>query len=112
MSRRSNVYFLGGRPAEKLGGDIQHFDVCTMPYVVDDYTKYIYPGRCTNIWPAAGRWSTPIHSVEEFRNVINIAAGGPGLLERDRNVLSAEENTSGRCRNVNVPPANTTGSSG
>ena len=40
--------FLGGRPAERLGNTLQHFDVCTMPYVVDDYTKYIYPGKCTN----------------------------------------------------------------
>ncbi len=76
LSRRSNVYFLGGRPAERLGEYIQHFDVCTMPYVVDDYTKYIYPGKMHE-YLASGNpvVSAPVYSVLEFKDVISIADG-------------------------------------
>lgn len=93
MSRRSNVYFLGGRPAEKLGEYIQHFDVCTMPYVVDDYTKYIYPGKMHE-YLASGRpvVSSAIHSVEEFSNVIKIAADREGWSTAIEDALSKEEN--------------------
>ena len=94
MSRRANVYFLGGRPAERLGEYIQHFDVCTMPYVVDDYTKYIYPGKMHE-YLASGRpvISTPIHSVQEFRNVIAIASGYSEWSQAIEHALSEEENT-------------------
>jgi len=97
MSSRPNVYFLGGRPAEKLGEYIQHFDVCTMPYVVDDYTKYIYPGKMHE-YLASGRpvVSTPIHSVEEFRNVINIASGSQEWSNALEFSLSEEENAPAR----------------
>ncbi len=75
MSTRSNVYFLGGKPAERLGEYVQHFDVCTMPYVVDDYTKYIYPGKMHE-YLASGNpvVSAPVRSVQEFKDVITIAS--------------------------------------
>ena len=56
MSRRPNVYFLGGKPTEQLGGHAQHFDACIMPYLLNDYTKYVYPLKLQrNIWPPVGR---------------------------------------------------------
>jgi glycosyltransferase involved in cell wall biosynthesis len=75
MSRRRNVYFLGGKETERLGSYPQHFDVCIMPYRMDDYTKYIYPLKMHE-YLASGRpvVSAPIRSVQEFRNVITLAA--------------------------------------
>src|SRR5208283_729816 len=43
LSHRPNIYLLGPRPSELIPSYVQHFDVCIMPYKVDDYTKYIYP---------------------------------------------------------------------
>ncbi|MBX6330715.1 MAG: glycosyltransferase [Gemmatimonadaceae bacterium] len=43
MRALSNVHFLGAKPTHVLARYPQHFDVCIMPYRVDDYTKYIYP---------------------------------------------------------------------
>ena len=67
MAERPNVHFLDAKPTESLGGYPQHFDVCTMPYRVDDYTKYIYPLKMHE-YLASGRpvVSAPIDSVEEF----------------------------------------------
>ena len=38
-----NVHFLGGKSSRDLAAYPQHFDVCMLPYCVDDYTKYIDP---------------------------------------------------------------------
>lgn len=43
MSMRPNVYILGEKESNQLGAYPQHFDVCIMPYKMDDYTRYIYP---------------------------------------------------------------------
>lgn len=97
MSQRSNVYFLGGKPADCLGKYVQHFDVCIMPYVLDDYTKYIYPGKMHE-YLASGNpvVSTPIRSVEEFRNVISVAAGREDWSNAINHALSTEENSAAR----------------
>lgn len=39
----SNVVFLGYQESSRLPAFMQHVDVAMMPYVVDDYTKYISP---------------------------------------------------------------------
>lgn len=98
MSRRPNVHFLGGKPTEGLGGYPQHFDVCTMPYQLDDYTKYIYPLKMHE-YLASGKpvVSAAIRSVEEFRDVIAIAKTREEWSRALENALSSEENAPGRC---------------
>jgi glycosyltransferase involved in cell wall biosynthesis len=74
LSGRPNVYFLGGKPTEQLGGYAQHFDVCIMPYVLDDYTKYVYPLKLHE-YLATGQpvVSSRMYSVEGFDRVVAIA---------------------------------------
>lgn len=43
LSRRANMHFLGRITTEQMPSFPQHFDVCIMPYLVDGYTKYVYP---------------------------------------------------------------------
>jgi glycosyltransferase involved in cell wall biosynthesis len=94
MSSRANVHFLGGRPAERLGEYIQHFDVCAMPYVVDDYTKYIYPGKMHE-YLASGNpvVSAPVRSAQEFKDVINIAGNAQEWSMAIEQALAEKENT-------------------
>ena len=94
MSSRPNVHFLGGRPAERLGEYVQHFDVCTMPYVVDDYTKYIYPGKMHE-YLASGNpvVSAPVRSVQEFKDVIDIADNAQEWSVAIERALTDRENT-------------------
>jgi glycosyltransferase involved in cell wall biosynthesis len=97
MSGRQNAYFLGGKSTECLGAYPQHFDVCTMPYRMDDYTKYIYPLKLHE-YLASGQpvVSTPIRSVEEFGQVVTLATN---LQEWSRAIvraLSPEENNDTR----------------
>ncbi len=97
MSNRPNVHFLGGKPTNQLGAYPQYFDVCTMPYALDDYTKYIYPLKMHE-YLASGKpiVSTPICSAEEFRDIIGIASGPEEWSKAIERALSDEENSAAR----------------
>jgi glycosyltransferase involved in cell wall biosynthesis len=97
MSRRPNVHFLGGKPTQGLGGYPQHFDVCTMPYVLDDYTKYIYPLKMHE-YLASGKpvVSAPICSVQEFSHVVGIARNHEEWSSLIGYALAGEENAPAR----------------
>ena len=97
MSRLSNVHFLGARTAELLGEYVQHFDVCTMPYVIDDYTKYIYPGKMHE-YLASGNpvVSAPMCSVQDFKDVIMIATDAQEWSVAIESALAEQENTQER----------------
>jgi len=101
MSRRPNVHFLGGNPAERLGEYVQHFDVCTMPYVVDDYTKYIYPGKMHE-YLASGHpvVSAPVRSVQEFKDVIAIANSTTEWSKARRRGVLIDANQNGPGRTI------------
>jgi glycosyltransferase involved in cell wall biosynthesis len=75
LGRRRNVWFLGAKTTEELAAYPQHFDVCMMPYRVDDYTKYIYPLKLHE-YLAAGRPTVgvPIRSLQEFADVVALPA--------------------------------------
>jgi glycosyltransferase involved in cell wall biosynthesis len=94
MDLRPNVHFLGGKPTEILGAYPQHFDVCLMPYRLDDYTKYVYPLKMHE-YLASGRpvVSSGIRSVEDFRHVVSIASGREEWSNAIERALSPEENT-------------------
>lgn len=74
MATRKNVFFLGSKPARIAAHYPQHFDVCTMPYAMNDYTKYIYPLKLHE-YLATGRpiVSMPLPSVKPFINYLSIA---------------------------------------
>jgi len=98
MSALPNVHFLGGKPTHSLGAYPQHFDVCTMPYRLDDYTKYIYPLKMHE-YLASGRpvVSAPICSVEDFNHIIGIAGSPQEWSNAIEQALSEEENSPARC---------------
>lgn len=74
LRKRGNVHFLDAKPTHQVPGYLQHFDVCIMPYLENDYTKYIYPLKMHE-YLASGRPTvgTPINSLEEFSAVVKLA---------------------------------------
>jgi glycosyltransferase involved in cell wall biosynthesis len=75
LSSRPNVHFLGGKTSEQLAAYPQHFDVCIMPYRMDDYTKYICPMKLPE-YLASGKPTvgSPIRSLLEFTAVVSLAS--------------------------------------
>jgi glycosyltransferase involved in cell wall biosynthesis len=75
LSVQANVHFLGGKSVHELPRYPQHFDVCIMPYRLDDYTKYISPLKLQE-YLAGGQpiVAAPIRSLLEFAPVIRLAS--------------------------------------
>jgi glycosyltransferase involved in cell wall biosynthesis len=69
-----NVHFLGGKSSRELAAYPQHFDVCMLPYCVDDYTKYIDPLKLSE-YMASGRPAigTPILPLREVSDLVALA---------------------------------------
>ncbi|HKR37541.1 MAG TPA: glycosyltransferase [Steroidobacteraceae bacterium] len=76
MAALPNVHMLGGKTALELASYPQHFDVCTMPYVVDGYTNNIYPLKLHE-YLAGGRpiAASRIRSLLDFGHLIHLATG-------------------------------------
>jgi glycosyltransferase involved in cell wall biosynthesis len=69
-----NVHLLGGKSSRELAAYPQHFDVCMLPYCVDDYTKYIDPLKLSE-YMASGRPAigTPILPLREVSELVMLA---------------------------------------
>ncbi len=76
MAALPNVHFLGGKPSTELARYAQHFDVCLMPYRMNDYSKYIFPLKLYE-YLAGGRptVSMPIPALASLDNLVSVATG-------------------------------------
>jgi glycosyltransferase involved in cell wall biosynthesis len=94
LSRRQNGYIVGPRPSELIPSYVQHFDVCIMPYKVDDYTKYIYPLKLHEYLaggnPVVG---SSIPALQEFKEEVLLADGSDEWSSMIARALSGQENT-------------------
>ncbi|MDQ2669280.1 MAG: glycosyltransferase, partial [Gemmatimonadota bacterium] len=75
LTARPNAHFLGGKSTGELAHYPQHFDVCIMPYAVNDYTRYIYPLKLHE-YLAGGQpvVGARIRSLEDFAGVVGLAS--------------------------------------
>ena len=94
LSDRPNVYFLGSKSVRELPSYPQHFDVCLLPYQVDDYTKYIYPLKLHE-YLAGGRplVGAPIRSLEKFSELVAVPRTPEEWSAAIAAALSPEANT-------------------
>lgn len=71
-----NVYFLGAKATSELAAYPQHFDVCVMPYRVNDYTKYIYPLKLHE-YLASGQpvVTVPLPALRGLEDLVEFASG-------------------------------------
>ena len=74
MAALPNVHFLGGKPSTELARYPQHFDVCLMPYRMNDYSKYIFPLKLYE-YLAGGRpaVSMPLPALAGFGDLVPVA---------------------------------------
>jgi glycosyltransferase involved in cell wall biosynthesis len=99
LARLPNVHFLGEKRVDELPAYTQHFDVCAMWYVMNDYTNFIYPLKLHE-YLAAGRpvVATPIRSVREFAGVVELATSEDEWSRSLVRALSDEEASEGPLR--------------
>jgi UDP-galactopyranose mutase len=82
LPRRPNIHYLGQRPYEQLPDFVANWNVCLMPFALNDSTRFISPTK-TLEYMAAGKpvVSTPIADVMEcFGDIVRIADGTEAFI--------------------------------
>lgn len=79
--RADNVLILGERPYEEIGPYLMHFGVCLIPYVVNEFTQSVYPGKLIE-YLAHGRpvVSTPLREVLPYSDVVAVASNAAAFV--------------------------------
>jgi Glycosyltransferase len=76
MKQLPNVHFLGAKPTTELAHYPQHFDLCLMPYRVNEYSRYISPLKLYE-YLASGRptLSIPLPALHDLNELVTVATG-------------------------------------
>src|SRR3954468_1243543 len=81
LPHRSNIHWLGLRDYQSLPGCVKRFDVCLMPFALNEATEFINPTK-TLEYMAAGKpiVSTAVADVvRNFTPVVRVAKSAPGF---------------------------------
>jgi glycosyltransferase involved in cell wall biosynthesis len=94
LSRRPNMHFLGHVTTEQMPLFPQHFDVCMLPYLLNDYTTYIYPLKLHE-YLASGRpvVASPTRLLKEFQGAVQVCNGVQEWSAAISNALQPEANS-------------------
>lgn len=92
LNRLNNIYFLGNRKIDELPNYLKGFDVCIIPYLINDFTRNSYPLKLHEYMSSGiPIVSTKLPACEEYSDVVKIASDKE---EFKKNVATAlkEEN--------------------
>ncbi len=90
LPRRANIHWLGQQPYEVLPQLVAAWDVCLMPFALNDATRFLSPTK-TLEYMAAGKpvISTALHDVRAlFGDIVTVATDGGAFVEGCRDALA------------------------
>lgn len=81
LEARKNVRLLGNKPPQELGRYLAAFDVCMLPYLINDFTRNIFPLKLFE-YLASGKpfVSTAVPACAEFPRLIRVADSHAAFL--------------------------------
>jgi glycosyltransferase involved in cell wall biosynthesis len=90
LPRRPNIHWLGQQPYQLLPQLVADWDVCLLPFALNDSTRYISPTKTLEYMAAEKPIvSTPVHDVVAmYGDVVRIGADTAGFIEACRWSLS------------------------
>jgi glycosyltransferase involved in cell wall biosynthesis len=90
LPQRPNLHWLGGRDYSQLPAYVKGFDVCLMPFAINEATEYINPTKALE-YMATGRpiVSTAVEDVVlQFSGVVEIAGSHEEFMRKCRLAVS------------------------
>ena len=90
LPERPNIHWLGQQAYDALPALVKGFDVCLMPFALNEATRYINPTK-TLEYMAAGKpiVSTPVADVvRNFGDIVHIANGPAEFIDRVQAALA------------------------
>lgn len=81
LEARRNLRLLGNKPPQELGRYLAAFDVCMLPYLINDFTRNIFPLKLFE-YLASGKpfVSTAVPACAEFPRLIRVADSHKAFL--------------------------------
>ena len=93
LPRHPNIHWLGQQSYEELPAFISSWDVCLLPFAINEATRYISPTKILE-YMACGRpsISTPIKDVvDPYGHVVSIANDAAGFIAACDSLLGSSE---------------------
>jgi len=93
LPRRANLHWLGQRPYAELPALCKGFDLCLMPFALNESTEFINPTKALE-YMATGRQviSTAVADVvSNFGGIVSIARGPEEFIEHCRQAVQQED---------------------
>lgn len=110
LCRIENIHWLGYKDHDVLPDYLLHFDVCIMPYVVDDWINTCSPGKFYQ-YLAQGKpiVSVDIPEVSKYNDedIVRIAKDYDGFVDKIKNSLREGQDESLRLKRQKVAGENT-----
>ncbi|MGQ9509674.1 MAG: glycosyltransferase [Thermodesulfobacteriota bacterium] len=87
----SNIYFLGEKKYEQIPNYLSFFDICTIPFKVNEFTQMVCPTKFYQ-YLAAGKpiVSSPLRDLEEFKEFIEFYTNVSEMEEKIEKLLKDE----------------------
>ncbi|HTQ09654.1 MAG TPA: glycosyltransferase [Fimbriimonadaceae bacterium] len=89
LPRRENILWLGNRDYRSLPNYCKAFDICMMPFALNEATVYINPTKALE-YMATGRpiIATPVRDVvRQYSDIVYIEAEAEGFIRRAEQIL-------------------------
>lgn len=102
LPRRPNLHWLGQRDYRDLPHLASQWDVCMLPFALNEHTRFISPTKTLEYMAAEKPViSTPVHDVIElYGDVVHIARDAAGMLAACRELLA--ETPAQRAERINA----------
>jgi UDP-galactopyranose mutase len=91
LPQRPNIHYLGQQPYEALPQFLAGWDVCLLPFAINESTRFISPTKTLEYMAAElPIVSTPVTDVaESYRDIVAIAADAPAFIAACEQALLA-----------------------
>lgn len=104
---RANVVILGERPYDDIAAYLVRFAVCLIPYVVNEFTASVYPGKLDNYLAACRPVvSTPLPEVLPYAPVVHIAGTLPDFVRALATELERPDTAQARAERLGLARRN------
>jgi len=92
VPKRENIHYLGQKRFDELPNYIKHFDVCIIPYNINNYTETVFPLKFFE-YMATGKpiVTTNLPALDEYKDIVGYAKDKEEFMDYIEKALKEED---------------------